>query len=152
MPGQLPHKLLGILQGFLGFNVKFRANFAFHDFAEWGCAVRRLPDHRTNLVQAEQGRIAGGHDDHLVAEHARCDIFASGQVKRTHVISSQTRASGVNTSRRTGTRLTKSQTVWKIISTNSSSWAKKRMLRSSPRTASASLTGSMRFSGPCARR
>jgi len=40
MPGQFPHKLLGILQGFLGFNIKFGANFAFHDFVEWGCAVK----------------------------------------------------------------------------------------------------------------
>jgi len=41
----------------------------------------RLPDDGAHIVQSEQGRIAGGHDNHLVAQPASRALFAAGDVK-----------------------------------------------------------------------
>src|SRR5271157_1138914 len=152
MLSQLPDKGVRIFEGLDRLHIIFNANLLRDDVLKRGRAIRRLPDYRAHFVQVEQRRIASGHDHHFPIQKTRGNFVASGHVERAHAINSQMRASGVNTKRLTGTRVTKSQTVSKTIPTSSSSRAKKRTCRSSSRAACPSLSGSIRFSAPCLRR
>src|ERR1017187_8058490 len=77
-------------------------------------------------VQGEQRGVPGRHDHHLAVQHAGGDLGCASYIKRTHAISSQTRASGTKVRRYTGTRFTSSHADSKTWLTSSESWAKNR--------------------------
>src|SRR5205814_5025010 len=83
-----PDKAFRVPQGFRSLHVKFGANLPLDDFLKRALTVGRLPDGRAYIVQVEQSRIAGRHDDHLAPQVAGGDFTASGNVKRTHTINS----------------------------------------------------------------
>src|ERR1019366_3665058 len=150
--GQVRDKALRIFHGFAGFHVKLSAHLALHDLLERGRAIGRLPGDGAYCVQGEQRGVPRRHDHHLAVQHAGGDLGCASYIKRTHAISSQTRASGTKVRRYTGTRFTSSHADSKTRLTSSESWAKNRTFSSSERTASPSLTASIAFSGPCRRR
>src|SRR5208282_3164482 len=148
------------------------ADFAGHDIGQWRAAIRRLPYQRSHFVEGEKSRVHRRHNHHFAADEAggdgrtARDVFFCDQVlssiaaragtpKSTHsryIIMSQTRLSGTNVNRRTGTCSTNSHADRKTRFTNSVSSAKKRTFLNSNRVASAAATFSIRFSTPCCNR
>ena len=89
-------------------DIELRAYRSFDNLPQRSRAIRRLPNRRCHWIQREQGRIADGHDNHLVGKEPGRNFTTARDVTDGHSIVSQTSGSGLNTNRLTGTRRTKS--------------------------------------------
>src|SRR5215475_7477674 len=138
--------------GFVGRDLKFRANAKRNDFGQRSSAVCGLPDQRRGFVEAEERGVRGGHNDHFAAELTGGDGIAAADIGFIHRMISQAWASGVKTRRATSTRETNSSTESNTRATRSLSWAKNRTWRIRARAASSCGTDSTRFAGPCSSR